>query len=116
VPHPGFATAPTYLPVSVHGVALLRFETAMPLRDAVEFVLAHYPSSGYTIGRGDAEAREADVPFVGSAVHGTTRLTETGTCSTEWLVATESSAGGPLSAVPQLAPHYTSAPPSFGSS
>jgi hypothetical protein len=73
--------------VQVHGVTLLRFTTAMSLRDAVAFVLDQYPKAGYRLIQGDSEGHEADAPFVKGTLHGKTRLTGTGPCSTTWLVA-----------------------------
>lgn len=73
--------------MQVHGVTLLRFTTAMSLRDAVAFVLDQYPKAGYRLIQGDSEGHEADAPFVKGTLHGKTRLTGTGPCSTTWLVA-----------------------------
>jgi hypothetical protein len=87
----------------------------MSLRDAVIFLLKNYRAAGYVIGRGDAELNEADAPFAGATVHGTTRLTATAPCTTRWLVATVTETGATLGNVPQLAPHTAgSSPLPFG--
>lgn len=99
------------MPVQLQGVDLLRFTTAMSLRDAVIFLLKHYPAAGYVLGRGDAEINEADAPFIRGTVHGTTRLSRIGPCTTTWLVATVTQPGAVLGNVPQLAPHTASASP-----
>jgi len=87
LPRPASATSPTAVPVTVKGVTLLRFTTAMPLRDAVAYLLKQYPAAGYRVLSGDSEEHEADAPFVKGNLHGTTRLSGTGPCSTTWLVA-----------------------------
>jgi hypothetical protein len=104
LPRPPSATAPEQVPVQVHGVTLLRFTTAMPLRDAVAFLLDRYPAAGYRLLTGDSEEHEADAPFVKGGLHGTTRLSGTGPCSTTWLVAV-TKGNARLDKIPQLAPH-----------
>jgi hypothetical protein len=96
------------LPVSLKGVQLLQFTTAMPLRDAVRFVLSAYPAAGYVIDEGDSEQDEADVPFTSTGLHGKTRISATGPCETTWLVATDSKGSAALDKVPQLSPHSSS--------
>src|SRR5207248_1949358 len=51
------------------GVHIIKFTTQTSLRDGVLFVVRRLPKAGYVLGRGDAEASEADAPFV----HGNTR-------------------------------------------
>lgn len=88
LPYPGFAADPESLPTSGRGNQLIRFNTAMALRDAVSFVTEQLPSAGYAIGEGDAEQHEADVPFSKGPVTGKLRLSEVSACSTTWLIAT----------------------------
>lgn len=90
--------------MQVHGVTLLRFTTAMPLRDAVAFLLKQYPRADYRLLRGDSEGAEADAPFVKGNLHGTTRLSGTGPCSTTWLVAV-TKGNARLDKIPQLKSH-----------
>jgi hypothetical protein len=88
----------------VKGVTLLRFTTAMPLRDAAAFLLKRYPQAGYRLLEGDAEGNEADAPFVKGRLHGKTRLSAVGPCTTTWLVAV-TTGNAALNTVPGLHPH-----------
>jgi hypothetical protein len=91
------------------GVKVVRFTTPSTLRDAVLFILQHYQKAGYVIGRGDAEATEADAPWVHTTVRGLTRVAQTEQCQTLWLVAVvnlSTKGGGTTS--PLLSPHPTS--------
>jgi hypothetical protein len=106
LPRPAFATSPAAVPVQVHGVTLLRFTTAIPLRDAAAFLLKEYPKAGYRLIQGDSEGDEADAPFVKGSLHGKTRLTGTGPCSTTWLVAV-TTGNATLDKVPGLESHHS---------
>jgi len=70
------------------GVHIVRFTTPTSLREAVLFIVKKYPKAGYTLGRGDAEATEADAPFVHGEIRGVTRLSRLAECQTLWLTAT----------------------------
>ena len=98
------------------GIQVVKFTTPTTLRQAVLFIVDRYPKAGYVLGRGDAEASEADAPFVKSKVRGITRLTSLGTCKTLWLVESVTTTGT-AGTSPILSPHptssQTSAPP-FG--
>jgi hypothetical protein len=87
------------------GVAVVRFTTPTTLRDSVLFIVGRYPKAGYLIGRGDAEATEADAPFVHGQVRGLTRVAQVQQCQTLWLVA---SVAAPAATSPLLSPHPTS--------
>jgi hypothetical protein len=76
----------------------------MSLRDAAAFLLKRYPQAGYRVLAGDSEGSEADAPFVRGSLHGKTRLTGTGPCTTTWLVAV-TSGNATLTKLPQLRPH-----------
>lgn len=66
----------------------MRLTTPLALRDGILFVLKELPRAGYGLGRGDAEASEADAPFQSGAVRGVVRIVATGrSCETTWLVA-----------------------------
>lgn len=69
------------------GLRVVEFTTPMSLRDGVLFLIRALPAAGYVIGRGDAEATEADAPFAKGTVHGALRLTITSPCSTSWILA-----------------------------
>ena len=89
------------------GIHVVRFTSRQSLRSSVLFIVDRYPKAGYAIGRGDAEATEADAPFVHGQVRGLTRVAEVQPCQTLWLVATvaTNSSGGTS---PLLVPHPTS--------
>jgi hypothetical protein len=89
------------------GIQVVRFTTPTTLRDAVLFIVDRYPKAGYVIGRGDAEATEADAPFVKNKLRGLTRLAATQACQTLWLIATVSTTTG-TGTSPLLSPHPTS--------
>jgi phage terminase large subunit-like protein len=89
------------------GVRVVRFTTPTSLRTAVLFIVQRYPKSGYVIGRGDAEATEADAPFVHGQVRGLTRVVGVQGCQTLWLVATVATTNNGVTS-PILVPHPTS--------
>jgi len=70
------------------GVHIVRFTTPSSLRESVLFIVNKYRAAGYTLGRGDAEATEADAPFVHGQIRGVTRLSRLAECQTLWLTAT----------------------------
>jgi hypothetical protein len=71
-----------------NGLRIVRLTTPLALREGILFVLKELPRAGYGLGRGDAEAREADAPFQSGDVRGVVRLVATGApCQTTWLVA-----------------------------
>jgi hypothetical protein len=74
----------------------------------VLFIVDRYPKAGYTLGRGDAEATEADAPFVKNKVRGLTRVAALEACKTLWLIATAASSSSPNGTSPLLSPHPTS--------
>ena len=93
------------------GVHIVKFSTPSSLRESVLFVVRKLPKAGYVLGRGDAEATEADAPFVHGDTRGLVRMLEVGACQTLWLLATvnASSQGGNS---PLLTPHSPSGSPS----
>jgi hypothetical protein len=93
VPHPAFAESPTYLAATRNGERVLRFTTAMPLREAAAFVQREYPAAGYRIVGGDAEAHEADILWAHGRVNGKTRLSGVTACATTWTVVALESGG-----------------------
>jgi hypothetical protein len=94
--------------VTKDGINVVRFTTPTSLRDSVLFIVGRYPKAGYVLGRGDAEASEADAPFVKSTVRGLTRIASVDQCKTLWLVASTTVSGGSGTS-PLLSPHPTSA-------
>jgi hypothetical protein len=89
------------------GIQVVKFTTPTTLRAAVIFMVDRYPKAGYVLGRGDAEATEADAPFVKNKVRGLTRVASLETCKTLWLVATVATSGS-TGTSPLLSPHPTS--------
>jgi hypothetical protein len=90
------------------GIQVVKFTTPTTLRDAVLFIVDRYPKAGYVLGRGDAEATEADAPFVKNKLRGLTRLASIESCKTLWLVASVTTTGTPGGTSPLLSPHPTS--------
>jgi hypothetical protein len=89
------------------GIQVVKFTTPTTVRQAVLFIVDRYPKAGYVLGRGDAEATEADAPFVKNKMRGLTRVASLEECKTLWLVASVATAGG-TGTSPILSPHPTS--------
>jgi hypothetical protein len=97
------------------GVDIVKFRTPSSLRESVLFVVDAYPKAGYVLGRGDAEATEADAPFIHGNIRGLVRMLTTGACQTDWLLATvntQSPTGTPL--LPVHTPSGSPSPLPFG--
>ena len=90
------------------GIAVVKFTTPTTLRQAVLFIVDRYPKAGYVLGRGDAEATEADAPFVKNGFRGLTRLASLEACKTLWLIASAAATGHSGGTSPLLSPHPTS--------
>lgn len=93
------------------GVHIVKFSTPYSLRESVLFVVDKLPKAGYVLGRGDAEAAEADAPFIHGNVRGLVRMLEVGACQTLWLLATVDT-NAQNSNSPLLTPHTPSGSPS----
>ena len=93
------------------GVHIVKFTTQTSLRDSVIFVVQKLPKAGYTLGRGDAEASEADAPFVHGDIRGLIRMLQVGLCQTQWLLATVDTSASTGNS-PLLTPHTPSTSPS----
>jgi hypothetical protein len=100
------------------GVHITRFRTPTSLRESVLFVVNRLPKAGYVLGRGDAEASEADAPFLHGDVRGLYRMLQAAPCATEWLLATvtsRSSTPAPTSPLlPTRSPSGSPSPLPFG--
>lgn len=92
------------------GVHITKFTTPTSLRDSVLFVVHKLPKAGYVLGRGDAEATEADAPFVHGNLRGLVRMLGVAPCQTLWLLASVDATF--TSNSPLLTPHTPSASPS----
>ena len=109
LPKPANATLqPHGESTTTDGVHIIKFTTPTSLRDAVLFIVRKYPAAGYVLGRGDAEATEADAPFIKNKLRGLTRLASLDTCKTLWLVATVATSTTTGGTSPLLSPHPTS--------
>ena len=90
------------------GIQILKFTTPTSLRQVVLFIVDRYPKAGYVLGRGDAEATEADAPFVKNGLRGLTRIAALESCKTLWLIASTATATNGNGTSPLLSPHPTS--------
>jgi hypothetical protein len=48
-----------------NGIQRIRFHLPLSFRESVLLYLSDLPDNGFTVGTGDAEAEEADIPFSG---------------------------------------------------
>jgi hypothetical protein len=76
------------------GLTLVRFSTRASLREGIVFLVGALSPAGYTLGRGDAEAAEADAPFAKEGLRGVYRMVSRGPCETDWLLAVSHGTGG----------------------
>lgn len=108
----GLPLPPDITPVdtskTADGIQVVKFTTPSSLREAVIFIVDRFPKAGYVIGRGDAEATEADAPFVKSGLRGLARVASLQTCQTLWLIASVATTGSSGGTSPLLSPHPTS--------
>ncbi|MDQ1686664.1 MAG: hypothetical protein QOC82_3401 [Frankiaceae bacterium] len=108
LPKPKNATImPKGISTTSDGVHIVRFTTPSSLRESVLFIVKSYPKAGYTLGRGDAEATEADAPFVHGDIRGVTRISRIEQCQTLWLTATVNVKNN-LGGTPLISPRPTS--------
>ena len=97
------------------GVTIVRFDTSSSLREGLVPLLKDLRTSGFEIGRGDAEPREADVPFARQGVRGIFKLVSVAQCHTAWILGITRKGGpgsGPV--LPGFSPPPSSAPLPFG--
>jgi hypothetical protein len=96
------------------GVHVVQFMTPTSLRESVLFIVGAYPKAGYVLGRGDAEATEADAPFVHGEIRGITRISQLQQCQTLWLTATVHTGGVTSPLLPSRTPTSSASPLPFG--
>jgi len=97
------------------GLTSVRFSSPTSLRESLLLVLRELPKRGFTMGRGDAEPAEADVPFGRGDVIGIYKMIVLGPCSTDWLLAVgrkNQLGGSPI--LPTIKPGPSSSPLPFG--
>lgn len=92
------------------GLTLVRFSTTQSIRQGIVFLVGALQPAGYAIGRGDAEAVEADVPFTKGPLRGLMKMIAQGDCTTQWVLALQKQAGVTPGA--PLLPRAASASPS----
>ena len=96
------------------GLNFIRFSSSQALRDELLPMLKALRNNGYAIGRGDAEANEADIPFAKGSLHGLYKMVRIEQCHTEWVLAVgQSSQGGTGPTAPSFSPHPSAAPLPF---
>ncbi len=94
------------------GLTVLRFATSQSLTQGVVFLTRALQPAGFTLGRGDAEPTEADVPFSRGPLRGLLKMIADQPCHTQWVLALQTSrAVVPAATLPPLLPQYTSATP-----
>jgi hypothetical protein len=108
----GAAIQPGGVSTTSDGVHIVKFTTPTSLRDSVLFIVNSYPKAGYALGRGDAEATEADAPFIHGEIRGVTRVSMLEQCKTLWLTATVNVNDTQLGQTPIIPPHTPSSSPS----
>ena len=89
------AEAPTGLPVpgGLHLVSVqrkpnvvIRFTVPNDFHNTVRYLLAELPAAGFTLGTGDSEAEEADIPVSKGDVHASFKISDAGPCLTDGLL------------------------------
>lgn len=114
LPKPAAITVATST-VQDSGLHVVRFSNPVGLRDNVVFIVNALPAAGYVLGRGDAEALEADAPFQKDNVRGILRMVSSSDCATEWLLAfAEADQSGSQASVPSYTPSGSPSPLPFG--
>ena len=98
------------------GLTVVTFSTPISIRESVLFVIDALPKAGYTLARGDAEAVEADAPFVKGDLRGVMRMIAVQPCQTDWLMAVARAApgGAPGGGAPLLPARPNASPLPFG--
>lgn len=97
------------------GLTTVRFSTDQSLQQGVVHLVDMLPSAGFTLGRGDAEAAEADVPFTRGDVRGLFRMVAREPCTTDWVLAVTSAAGAAAGTpLLPLRPSASTSPLPFG--
>ncbi len=73
------------------------------------FIVFLATAAGYTLGRGDAEAIEADVPFSRGELRGLLKMVAQEPCRTQWILALQTQPAAGQDA-PLLTPVTTASP------
>ncbi len=101
--------------VTAGGLTVVRFSTADSLRNGVLHLVQTLQPAGFTLGRGDAEAAEADAPFTRGDLRGVYRMISRQPCTTDWLLAlTTAPDAGDAPLLPTLSGEASGSPLPFG--
>jgi hypothetical protein len=92
------------------GLTIVSFHTETSLRDGVIFIVKRLPPAGFTLGRGDAEATEADAPFTKGDLRGVIRGAARTLCQTDWILAVTRGTPGGSTGSPLLPSHTGPSP------
>lgn len=96
------------------GLVIVLFSTKAPLRDGVLFIVRQLPPAGFVLGRGDAEATEADAPFTKGELRGVLRGAAVSYCETKWVLAVTRQSRTTGSPLLPARPGVTPSPLPFG--
>jgi hypothetical protein len=66
---------------------VVRFTVPDDFHATVRYLLAALPKAGFTLGTGDSEAEEADIPLSRGNQHASLKINDRGTCLTGGLLA-----------------------------
>jgi hypothetical protein len=66
---------------------VVRFSVPDDFHATVRYLLEALPKAGFTLGTGDSEAEEADIPVSRGADHASFKVNDQGTCVTGGLLA-----------------------------
>jgi hypothetical protein len=66
---------------------VIRFSVPDDFHNTVRYLLEALPKAGFTLGTGDSESEEADIPFSHGDVHATMKINDAGHCVTGGLLA-----------------------------
>lgn len=66
---------------------VIRFTVPQDFHATVRYLLDAIPAAGFTLGTGDSEAEEADIPLSRGAEHASIKVNDAGNCQTDGLLA-----------------------------
>lgn len=72
---------------------VIRFSVPDDFHATVRYLLTALPKAGFTLGTGDSEAEEADIPFSRGDVHASIKVNDVGHCMTGGLLALTAASG-----------------------
>ncbi len=66
---------------------VIRFSVPDDFRSVVRFLLDVLPKAGFTMGTGDSESEEADIPFSRGEERASIKVNDAGNCMTNGILA-----------------------------